>query len=152
MKPDVPPLLAEVPARQPIPQQAFPWRPAGWFKEMHDLPEVLQILDGLPGSVDRTLVRETVLAEPDGGQVLPAFVSAMVWGYGDAGYGPTRVRWVLTGMKAGAHDAPVRSDIAGLLRTAADVVRAEGPVEGFRYMSNTGPIKHLASAFFTRWH
>jgi hypothetical protein len=151
MEPKLPPLLAEVLAKQPLPQRAFRWMPAGWRKEMHDLPEVLQVLDLLPESVDRTTVRTVVLAELDGGRVLPAFVSAMVWGYGDAGYGATRVRWVLTGVKADAHNAAVRGDVAGLLRTAAEVVRAQGPVEGFRYMNNAGRIKYLASAFFTKW-
>jgi hypothetical protein len=42
MDPKVPPLLAEVLAKQPLPQRAFPWIPAGWRKEMHDLPEVLR--------------------------------------------------------------------------------------------------------------
>jgi hypothetical protein len=92
MDPKVPPLLAEVLAKQPLPQRAFPWIPAGWRKEMHDLPDVLQVLDGLPEHVDRSMVRDVVLAELDGGRVMPAFVSAMVWGYGDAGYGATRVR------------------------------------------------------------
>lgn len=147
----VPPQLAEVLAQQPIPQRAFAWKPAGWRKEMHDLPDVLQVLGGLPDRVDRTVVRETVLAELDGGRVLPAFVSAMVWGYGDAGYGATRVRWVLTGVKVGAQKSPVRGDVAALLGEAVEVVRAEGPVGGFRYMSNAGRIKHLASAFFTKW-
>jgi hypothetical protein len=151
MDPKVPPLLAEVLAKQPLPQRAFPWTPAGWRKEMHDLPDVLQVLDGIPERVDRSMVREAVLADLGGGRVLPAFVSAMVWGYGDAGYGAMRVRWVLTGVKAGAHNAPVRGDVADLLRTAAEVVRTQGPVEGFRYMNNAGRIKYLASAFFTKW-
>jgi hypothetical protein len=146
-----PPELAAVLSEPPRPQCAFPWKPAGWLTEMHDLPEVQHMLGGLPDKVDRTQIRETVLAELAAGRVLSAFVSAMVWGHGDTGYGATRVRWVLTGVKAHAHDAPVRKDVAGLLGTAADVVRTDGPVEGFRYMSNAGRIKHLASAFFTKW-
>lgn len=54
-------------------------------------------------------------------------------------------------MKTGVHDAPVRGDVADLLRTAADTVRVQGPVEGFRYMNNAGRIKYLAGAFFTKW-
>jgi hypothetical protein len=151
MTSEVPPLLAEVLRKPPVPQRAFPWKPAAWRKEMHDLPDVLQVLDELPPQVDRSIVRETVLAELDGGQILPAFVSAM-------GLGPWRHRlrtdagrWVLTGVGTGAHDAPIRGDVAGILGTAAEIVRAEGPVEGFRYMSNAGRIKYLASAFFTKW-
>ncbi|KAA0093641.1 hypothetical protein CIW49_26700 [Mycolicibacterium sp. P1-18] len=118
---------------------------------MHDLPDVLTMLEGLPDEVDRTTTRDTVLAELESGRVLPAFVAAMVWGYGDAGYGATRVRWVLTGVKKGARSASVRGDVPGLLGDAVQVVRADGPVEGFRYMANAGRIKHLASAFFTKW-
>ncbi|MDP7707445.1 hypothetical protein [Mycobacterium sp. TY815] len=151
MSVELPPDLAGALAEPPRPQRAFSWKPAGWRTEMHDLPEVLEVLEALPDKVDRTLIRETVLAELAAGRVLPAFVSAMVWGYGDAGYGATRVRWVLTGIKDGAHGAPVRSDVAGLLGVAVNRVRAEGPVEGFRFMSNAGRIKHLASAFFTKW-
>jgi hypothetical protein len=147
----IPPPLAEVLAKQPIPQQAFPWKPAGWLAKMHDLPEVLNRLNHLPQEVDRTTVREVVLNELDGGHVLAAFVTAMVWGYGDRGYGPARVRWVFTGVKAGALTAPVRNDIADLLRNAVDVVRDKGPVKGFEYMGNEGRIKYLGSAFFTKW-
>jgi hypothetical protein len=149
--PEVPPLLAAMLAKPPVAQRAFAWKPAGWRQEMHDLPDVLQVLEKLPPQVDRGIVRETVMSELEGGRILPAFVSAMVWGHGDSGYGPVRVRWALTGVKSGAHDAPVRGDVAGIIGTAAELVRTEGPVEGFRYMSNAGRIKHLASAFFTKW-
>lgn len=118
---------------------------------MHDLPDVLRILDSLPDHVDRNVIRDVVSTQLAHDHVLPAFVSAMVWGYGDRGYGPTRVRWILTGLKAGAYDAPVQDAVTILLRTAANTVRAQGPVEGFRYMNNAGRIKHLASAFFTKW-
>jgi hypothetical protein len=147
----VPPLLAEVLAEQPIPQRAFLWTPTGWHKEMYDLPDVLQVLNTLPERVDRATVREVVLQQIDHGTVLSGFVCAMVWGYAGAGYGATRVRWVLTGTKTGAHDAPTRTDVADSLSEAAKVVRGEGPVAGFRYMNNSGRIKYLASAFFTKW-
>jgi hypothetical protein len=151
MNTEVPSLLADILAAPPTPQRAFPWKPGGWRTEMHDLPDVLTVLECLPDRVDRTAIRDTVLAELESGRVLPAFVAAMVWGYGDAGYGATRVRWVLTGVKNGARSASVRGDVPGLLGDAVQVVRADGPVEGFRYMANAGRIKHLASAFFTKW-
>jgi hypothetical protein len=147
----VPPLLAEVLAEQPVPQQAFPWKKAGWREMMHDLPAVLQVLNELPERVDRSLVRKVVLTELDGGRILPAFVSAMVWGHGDTGYGPTRVRWVLTGVKTDTLTAPVRADVASLLQSGVETVRAQGPVEGFRHMNNAGRIKYLGGAFFTKW-
>ncbi len=151
MIPEVPPVLTKLLEQPPQPQRSFAWEPAGWHHQMHDLPDVRQMLDALPERVDRGIVRTVVARELDRQRVLPAFVSAMVWGYGDKGYGPTRVRRVLTGVKTGARDAPVRDDVAGVLRTAAEVVRREGPVEGFRYMNNAGRIKHLAASFFTKW-
>lgn len=147
----VPSVLASVLTEPPRPQRAFVWEPDGWHSEMHDLPEVQGALDGLPGRVDRGLIRQRVLEQLDEGRVLSAFVSAMVWGYGDRGYGPVRVRWVLTGVKQGAREASVRGDVPGLLSDAVEVVRAEGAVEGFRFMANTGRLKYLASAFFTKW-
>lgn len=147
----VPPLLAEVLAQPPVPQRSFPWNRSAWVSGMHDLPDVRQVLASLPDRVDRNQIREVVTAQLEAGRVLPAFVSAMVWGYGDRGYGPTRVRWVLTGVKTGTHDAPIRDDIADRLGAAADMVRTHGPVEGFRYLNNEGHIKYLAGAFFTKW-
>jgi len=147
----VPSLLAAALAEPPRPQHAFVWEPAGWRTEMHDLPEVQGMLGDLPGRVDRELIRLKVLEELNEGRVISAFVSAMVWGYGDRGYGPVRVRWVLTGVKQGAHGASVRGDVPGLLSDAVEVVRGEGAVEGFRFMANAGRLKYLASAFFTKW-
>lgn len=151
MTPGAPESLAAVLAQPPLPQRSFPWNRAAWSATMHDLPDVQQVFDSLPDRVDRESIREVVTAQLEAGGVLPAFASAMVWGYGDSGYGPIRVRWVLTGVKTGVDGAPVRSDIADVLRTAAEIVRAQGPVEGFRYLNNDGRIKHLAGAFFTKW-
>lgn len=147
----VPPSLAEVLAKPPVPQRSFPWNRSAWATATHDLPDVQRILDALSDRVDRNLIRGVVTAQLEADHVLPAFVSAMMWGYGDRGYGPTRVRWVLTGAKSGARDAPVRGDVVDLLRTAADTVRSQRSVEGFRYMNNEGRIKYLVGAFFTKW-
>ena len=119
--------------------------------EMHDLPEVQRMLGGLPDKVDRTQIRVPCRLNSPPAEVLSAFVSAMVRGHGDSGYGATRVRWNVTGVKAHAHDAPCAKIVAGFLGTAADVVRTDGPVEGFRYRAMPAGIKHLASAFFTKW-
>jgi len=148
---DVPSQLAELLAAPPVPQRAFVWRRSAWLHAMHDLPNVQRVLEELPDAVDRNQVRQVVNTQLENGGVFQAFVSAMVWGYGDKGYGPIRVRWVLTGVKAGARDAPVRQDVADRLKAAADTVRICGPVEGFRYLNNEGHIKHLGGAFFTKW-
>ncbi len=152
MHPEVPTQLAQVLVSDPVPQRAFRWVPEGWNKACHERPEILDRLAQLPERVDRGTVREAVLSDVGDGHVLSAFVSAMIWGFGDAGYGPARVRWILTGIRGSeAYGAPIRTDVEGLLGSAIDVVRSEGAIEGFRYMNNAGRIKHLGSAFFTKW-
>lgn len=133
------------------PQLSFPWKPASWKEHMHDLPEVVDALDRMPERVDRNSTRELVLGELEAGHVLTAFVGAMVWGYGTAGYGPVRTRWVLTGTKTKPSEEAVLPSVAGMLSAGATFVRENGPVEGFRFMNNENRIKHLGAAHFTKW-
>jgi hypothetical protein len=144
--PDVPTSLADVLAARPEPQRRFRWNSPPWRDSLNDSPAVLARVDSLPPSIDRNMVREIVTTDLAGQAVLPAFVTAMIWGYGDESYGPTRVRWVLG--DASARGAPVRPDVPGLLESAARIVHHDGPVEGFRRMNNAGRIKHLGSALF----
>lgn len=134
------------------PQRGFSWKPESWSAALVDCPEVVDQLNSLPDRIDRDEVCRVVTANLSLGKVLSAFVTSMIWGYGDSGYGPARVRWVLTGIRGrkAAH-APVLPDVAERLQAAAHVVRERGPVEGFRHMNNSGRIKYLGSAFFTKW-
>ena len=110
------------------------------------------VLGRLADRVNRDTVRDVVLPELDAGRVLPAFASAMVWGYGTAGYGPTRVRWVLTGVRGRATlHAPVLATVSERLSAAVERVRTGGPIDAFRLMNNEGHIKYLGGAFFTKW-
>lgn len=119
---------------------------------MHDLPDVLDVLDRLPHAVNRESTRDVVLSELDAGRALPAFVPAMIWGYGTVGVGPTRVRWVLTGKKSKeAVQAPVLPSVSDRLTAATHKVRESGPRDAFYLMNNDGHIKHLGAAFFTKW-
>jgi hypothetical protein len=119
---------------------------------MHDLPDVLTILDKLPERVDRHSTREVVLSELEAGRILPAFVSAMIWGYGTTGFGPVRTRWILTGVGDGrALRAPVLPSVAERLQAGATMARQLGSLEAFRVMNNHGSVKHLRSAYFTKW-
>lgn len=119
---------------------------------MHDLPDVLDVLDRLPSAVDRQSTRDVVLSELEAGRALPAFVPAMIWGYGTVGYGPTRVRWILTGIKGiGSIDAPVLPSVSDRLAAGAQKARDLGAREAFYFMNNEGHIKYLGAAFFTKW-
>lgn len=147
-----PPVLAEVLQAEPTPQRAFAWNQGPWRARLHDLPDVLDALDGLPSAVDRNSTRQVVLTELNAGRVLPAFVAAMIWGYGTVGYGPTRVRWIITGTKGpGALHAPTLPTVSEHLAAGAQKVRESGPRDAFYLMNNDGHIKHLGAAFFTKW-
>ncbi|MFJ4229189.1 hypothetical protein ACIPYV_16630 [Paenarthrobacter nicotinovorans] len=147
----VPHVLAALLGKEPQPQRTFPWRPEPWLELMHDLPQVVAVLQRMPERVDRASTRQLVLEEFEAGRTLAAFAGAMVWGYGTTGYGPVRTRWVLTGTKTSPRTSPVLFDVAQRLATGATTVRREGPLEAFRCMGTEGRIKHLGSAFFTKW-
>ena len=136
----------------PVRQGDFAWSREPWRVQAHDLPEVLAMLEALPDRVDRHSVREVVLEEFRAGNALSAFVAAMIWGYGTTGYGPGRVRWVLTGTRGTrAVDEPILATVATRLTAGATTVREAGPLEGYRAMNNELRIKFLGGAFFTKW-
>ncbi|QRY62585.1 hypothetical protein JVX90_19860 [Gordonia sp. PDNC005] len=147
----VPPALANQLVAPAQPQLPFAWKRQAWRSMLHDVPGAAELLDALPEKVDRTSTLEVVNRGITEGEILPAFIAAMIWGHGTTGFGPVRVRRSLTGLKSGTRDAPIRVDVEGLLRISALKVRNDGPLEGFRYMNNEGKIKHLGSAFFTKW-
>ena len=144
--------LAQILTADAVPQGSFSWNVSPWREQMHDLPDVLSVLDALPARVDRQTTREIVLTEFDAGRVIPAFVSAMIWGYGPTGFGPLRTRWILTGTgDRRARYAPVGPQIGERLQEGALSVRQDGPLEAFHLMNNAGGIKHLGAAYFTKW-
>lgn len=133
-------------------QGAFGWRREAWQAALHDDELTLSMLDRLDEHVDREITRTIILDELSSGRVVPAFVAAMIWGYGMTGYGPARVRWVLTGVRGRTSVAePIRPDVLEKLAAGAKVARESGPVEGFRYMNNAGKIRYLGGPFFTKW-
>lgn len=150
--PRVPALLSDVLAGEPAPQQSFPWKRERWKAVLHDVPEVLERFHELPDRVDRFNVSQRVATELSRGNILAAFVPVMVWGYGTTGYGPGRVRWVLTGVRGrGAIGAPILPSVVEKLGRAVDVARAHGNVAAYRYLYSDGRIKYLGGAFFTKW-
>jgi len=148
----LPDRLREILAEAQAPQRGFGWNPESWRVALADCPDVLDQLNELPKKINRDEVCRIVTSNLKRGAVLPAFVTAMIWGYGTAGYGPARVRWVLTGVRGKvATGVPVHPDVEARLKDAVQIVRAEGAIEGFRHMNNAGHIKYLGPAFFTKW-
>lgn len=155
MRTNIPSVLAEALERDVRPQSSFPWTRQPWVEQMHDLPEALSLLDRLPERVSRQSTLEEVTGELDAGRVLPAFIAAMVWGWGTtAGMGALRTRWILTQTKAKSASAvsePVDPSVVDRLEAGARSVRADGALEAFRLMNNEGRILHLRSSYFTKW-
>lgn len=143
--------LAEVLRAAPIPQRAFPWNAAKWKHELREAPEARAALGLLPEQVDRQSTLEAVQTQLADNAAIPALIAAMVWGYGTTGYGPTRVRWILTGSRSGTMDRHFVSSVGDRLLSAAQTVRAHGPLGAYRLMNNDGRIKYLGAAFFTKW-
>jgi hypothetical protein len=135
-----------------VEQRSFPWRRSKWQVALHDDEPTLELLRRLGDRVDRGTTRAVVREELSAGRVVPAFVAAMIWGYGTTAYGPVRARWVLTGVRGRASAAAaIRTDVSEKLADGAQIALDLGPVEGFRRMNNAGKVAYLGGPFFTKW-
>lgn len=139
--------------KESAPQGAFGWNPEAWRSALGDLVDIGSVIDELPKKVDRDDIRRFVQEELSRNRPLSAFVAAMIWGHGTTGYGPIRVRWILTGERRGGTNGPgtLLETIPTKLEDGARLVREDGPLAAFRWMNNEGRIKYLGSAFFTKW-
>lgn len=145
---NIPESLTEALSKPHIQQQGFGWRRTNWIDRFGDINGVPELLDRLPDKVDRRSIRDAVWSELESDRVIPAFVAAMVWGYGYSGYGPARTRWVLAGTRESGN---VNDQVVESLSTAARIVREEGALSGYRFLNNEGYCKHLGGPFFTKW-
>jgi hypothetical protein len=73
-------------------QEAFNWVASrhNWLKAF---PVEARFIQNLPESVDRKIVREVCQSKTHG--IREKFLAAMIWGYGNRGYGPYRVTQML---------------------------------------------------------
>ncbi|WP_414635464.1 hypothetical protein [Actinophytocola sp.] len=103
------------------------------------LPDHVALLDRLPNPIGRADVTAAVreCLEQD---AVPAFVAAMVWGYGRVGYGPFRTARVLT-------DNPGAPTV---LREAAHRVRRDGGPSAFGWLAEHR-LAWLGVAFATKF-
>jgi hypothetical protein len=81
-------------------QRPIPWPRGRWLSW---LPQHSDVIERLPSSLDRTAVRSTAESPTTGDQALAGFLAAMIWGFGNSGYGPWRVCQAL----AGRPDLPI---------------------------------------------
>ena len=107
--------------------------------EQHD-----NYLATLPDELDRESVRAAcadAAADPEAAE--KAFIVAMVWGYGTVGYGPWRVRRILTQNRAAARK----------LHAVATTLLGEGAATAYAQFSEYGGcrLRFLGPAFGTKY-
>lgn len=116
------------------PQRGIHWSSTFWRRW---LPEYDHLYDSLPEPLSRSVVQRYVdeRAEAD---PAAAFVTTMMWGFANVGYGPYRTRHILES----GPDVPVR------LASAIGATSAE-----HAYAALAGPrrVSGLGPAFGTKW-
>ncbi len=107
------------------------------------LPEHGDFIRSLPDAVDRWDLRDLVAALPlDDQRNIRAFILSQIWGHGENGYGPWRVREALSTADG---DGPRR------INHAAAELERNGPVAGFDYLSGVGRLERVRTAFITKF-
>lgn len=118
-------------------QQPSRWSRGSWLKQF---PGHHSFLDALPDHIDRAEATRHAAraATPEGAE--PAFLVAMIWGYGPVGYGAWRTARVLA-------ENPHAID---RLAEVARVARDDGGLAAFRVMADK-PLRYLGVAFGTKY-
>jgi hypothetical protein len=117
-------------------QESFDWSKSKkrWIQTF---PESEYFVASLPSQLGREQVSHIF----SNSQTSPEekFLSSMIWGYGDVGYGPFRVRKILDNVR-----------IETVLRESLELCRQELPLESYSYMKDNR-IPGLGPAFGTKW-
>jgi len=123
------------------PQEGMAWPRQRWTDQF---PTHASTFANLPDYLTRSVVRRACLSAANGpADAERAFLAVMVWGYGQVGYGPFRVRRLLdTTPHAGAH-----------LQAAATELASGGPVKAYAGLGDHGAARlaRLGPAFGTKF-
>jgi len=123
-------------------QEGFDWTSSkkNWNQAF---PEESQFINSLPSEIDRAAVRK--ICNSNNYSISQKFLSVMVWGYGDRGYGPYRV----TQMLNQDHALNVLNQVYGLakggdVKAAYDFLRLNririlGPSYGTKFLTFCTP-------------
>lgn len=135
----------------PSPQGSMPWILERWTQRLAPVPGAAEfLLDVAASPLDRAAALHHVSTANDQGRTDLAFVAAMVWGYGKAGYGPYRTLRALSG--GSAQSPGLDESVLARLREASEHARERGPLAGFYTLNNApGKVRGLGPAFFTKW-
>ncbi len=118
------------------PQDSFDWsssRP-NWVKAF---PAHEGFIARLPSAIGREDVIKICQGKKH--SVIEKFLSVMIWGYGDRGYGPYRVSKMLSQPHA-----------ESVLQAAYDLCQASKPKEAYQYLTQNR-IRNLGPAFGTKY-
>lgn len=90
-------LVAAWKSSESIPQEAFDWTRsrANWQR---DIPQHSDFIAHLPNEIDRSFLRS--LINQDNFSIMEKFLTVMIWGYGDLGYGSFRVNKMFSSLGA----------------------------------------------------
>ncbi|WP_152649903.1 8-oxoguanine DNA glycosylase OGG fold protein [Demequina globuliformis] len=130
----------------------FPTEP--WQALINATAQVELDLSSLGGSIRRDEVVALADRAIGSGRYLDAFILTMIWGYGPAGYGPSRTRSVIESEPAenskGASSVEARlAGASNLARTGSLIDRAD---KAYRFINRgEGECKNLGPSFFTKW-
>ncbi|MEH0932756.1 8-oxoguanine DNA glycosylase OGG fold protein [Micromonospora sp. CPCC 205558] len=80
---------------------------------------------------------------------LPLLVTSFAWGWGNSGFGPARLSWVLNG-KAGLPGSST-TEIQKRLAAAVDVLDQRGAGAAYQLLLDVGRISEYGPAFFTKF-
>lgn len=105
-----------------IQQEGFNWTSSqsNWEKAF---PTNRKFIAQLPSEIDRAAVR--AVCESSKYSIREKFLSVMIWGYGDRGYGPYRVTQMLN-----------QSNAEEILSEVFDICQSGDPKQAYEYLKN----------------
>jgi hypothetical protein len=118
------------------PQEAFDWSRSrnNWSR---DIPSLSQFINSLPLALSRSDVRS--ICDQRHCSVPEKFISSMIWGYGDLGYGSYRVKKMFA--------TPGFSE---KIHKSFELARAGYVVEAYEFLSRN-KVQQLGPAFASKW-
>jgi hypothetical protein len=117
-------------------QEGFDWTKLrkNWLEAF---PDQARHINSLPSQIDRSHVRSTFISSKQ--TIIEKFLTVMIWGYGDRGYGPYRVNQMLQQ----PHAIPVLTEVFELAQKGL-------PKQAYEYLSKH-KIKTLGPSYSSKF-
>ena len=139
------------------PQEAFPWSKSrcNWLR---DIPTLNKFIDSLPDSLSRSDVRN--ICNHKNHSIPEKFITSMIWGYGDLGYGSYRVKKMFStpGFNEKIHQSFNLASNGKTLEAydflARNKIQQLGPAFGTKWLSFVSPQDQpvpIYDSFISLW-